>query len=99
MVLKSTRALTIPHAITLQTDIRELEKQKRSVERQQDEVRRTLDKYEQTRNIVIPTTTINSGIQSTRQNSFDKRFKTEGSYNYADKVKTAKSKVLIKSIR
>jgi hypothetical protein len=46
MILKSTRPLTVPHDVNLTTELRELDKQKRSVDKQQIEVMRTLSKYE-----------------------------------------------------
>jgi hypothetical protein len=94
MILKSTRPLTVPHEVTLTTEQRELDKQKQSVEKQQIEVMRTLSKYEQTRNIAMPTIETMGMIISTRISSFDKRATTTQGYNYADRVKSAKIKVL-----
>ena len=94
MILKSTRPLTVPHDVTLTTELRELDKQKRSVEKQQIEVMRTLSKYEQTRNIVMPTIETMGTIDSIGISSFDKRATSTQGYNYADRVKSAKSKVL-----
>jgi hypothetical protein len=95
MILKSTRPLTVPHEVTLTTELRELDKQKRSVDKQQIEVMRTLSKYEQTRNIAMPTIETMGTIDSTRISSFDKRATTtQQGYNYADRVKSAKIKVL-----
>jgi hypothetical protein len=94
MILKSTRPLTVPHEVTLTTEQRELDKQKRSVDKQQIEVMRTLSKYEQTRNIAMPTIENMGTIDSTRISSFDKRATTTQGYNYADRVKSAKIKVL-----
>lgn len=95
MILKSTRPLTVPHDVTLTTEQRELDKQKRSVDKQQIEVMRTLSKYEQTRNIAMPTIETMGTIDSTRISSFDKRATiTQQGYNYADRVKSAKIKVL-----
>ena len=94
MILKSTRPLTVPHEVTLTTEQRELEKQKRSIDKQQIEVMRTLSKYEQTRNIAMPTIETMGTIDSTRISSFDKRAMTTQGYNYADRVKSAKIKVL-----
>jgi hypothetical protein len=94
MILKSTRPLTVPHEVTLTTEQRELDKQKRSVDKQQIEVMRTLSKYEQTRNIAMPTIETMGMIISTRISSFDKRATTTQGYNYADRVKSAKIKVL-----
>jgi hypothetical protein len=80
--------------VTLTTEQRELDKQKRSVDKQQIEVMRTLSKYEQTRNIAMPTIETMGTIDSTRISSFDKRATTTQGYNYADRVKSAKIKVL-----
>jgi hypothetical protein len=73
MILKSTRPLTVPHEVTLTTELRELDKQKRSVEKQQIEVMRTLSKYQQTRNIVMPTIETMGTIDSRGVSSFDRR--------------------------
>jgi hypothetical protein len=53
---------------------------------------KTLSKYEQTRNIIIPTLNENS-ISASRQASstFEKR---HAGYNYAERVSKAKEKVL-----
>lgn len=81
--------------MTLTTEQRELDKQKRSVDKQQIEVMRTLSKYEQTRNIAMTTIETMATIDSTRISSFDKRATTTmQGYNYADRVKSAKIKVL-----
>jgi hypothetical protein len=77
MILKSTRPLTVPHEVTLTTELRELDKQKRTVEKQQIEVMRTLSKYEQTRNIVIPTIESMGTIDSRGVSSFDRRGMTK----------------------
>jgi len=93
MILKSTRPLTVPCEVTLTTELREQDKQKRSVEKQQIEVMRTLSKYEQTRNIVIPTIETMGTIDSIGISSFDRRATTKQGQNYADRVKSAKIKV------
>lgn len=77
MILKSTRPLTVPCEVTLTTELREQDKQKRSVEKQQIEVMRTLSKYEQTRNIVIPTIETMGKIDSIGISSFDRRATTK----------------------
>lgn len=77
MILKSTRPLTVPCEVTLTTELREQDKQKRSVEKQQIEVMRTLSKYEQTRNIVIPTIETKGTIDSIGISSFDRRATTK----------------------
>ena len=67
----------MPHEVTLTTELRELDKQKRTVEKQQIEVMRTLSKYEQTRNIVIPTIETMGTIDSRGVSSFDRRGMTK----------------------
>jgi hypothetical protein len=54
----------------------------------------TLSKYEQTRNIAMPAIETMGTIESTRITSFDKRATTTHGYNYAERVKSAKNKVL-----
>jgi hypothetical protein len=46
MILKSTRALTIPQEVPLHTEAREHLKLRRMSERQQEEAIKTLEKYE-----------------------------------------------------